>query len=754
MKRQTATGTFAAVLVACGLAICAQAQNLVGNGDFSLEPIGKTSLAMNANNDNYFRYWRVYSVSSTNGSNFRATIVTNPASPGNPAVQMDYSRVGARALPSEDWTFGLGTGADRAMPVAFRKSYYLSFDAAYVGGASNVLVIFPEFKDNHAFVGLQYAKNVTVASPVMQRYVIAWTPLTNATVEAGLSFQPQLTGLGAETNSSIIIDNVQLVEAGYEFNGGFEAEPVGTTVTKSGTGAVTDNATFTYWRLNANNLTNGSSLRGTIVTNPATGGAAMRLDLDKSGGGTSGSLDRDWTGTGTTTANGVIPGWSRIAVTPGASYVVSFDAAWVSGSTSLQVVYPEYRSNHGFVGQQFFKNVTVTNTAMQRYSFFWVPQNTANYGTNMTVEIGSNFQQLMTGTNLTSSMIIDNVQLTPYGPLVGNGSFEAEAVGTTATCGGAGNVINTTTFSGWRVYSVATSGTRDDLVATLVPNATDGNVAMQLNWTARGGVGPGFALDNDNTRNPYVTYGTYYNIMFDVAYVSGSTKFAFALPEFNSNGVFTSSQSTYNLSMNNTAYQTVTITNWTPINTLADRVKVTFVPQASGTTNTSVFLFDNIRFAKAATNVTWSGLSRTYDGLPKAAVATTTPAGLGVTPTYNGLCYAPLNAGSYTAVAAISDPAYLALSPAVTNTFVINKAVAVVTLSGLTNRFDGLPKTPAVNVTPPGLTVDLTYDGSPTAPYKVGKYQVIGAVNNLNYAGSATNQFVITASPGLMIRIQ
>ena len=47
---------------------------------------------------------------------------------------------------------------------------------------------------------------------------------------------------------------------------------------------------------------------------------------------------------------------------------------------------------------------------------------------------------------------------------------------------------------------------------------------------------------------------------------------------------------------------------------------------------------------------------------------------------------------------------------------------------------------------PPGLTVTLTYDGSPNAPTNAGSYEVIGTVNELNYAGSATNTLVIAAS--------
>jgi hypothetical protein len=83
--------------VTAGL-VSAHAQNLVGNGDFSLDPIGQTSFALNAVNATAFSYWRLYSVNSTNGSNIRGTIVTNPASAGNLAMQLEYNRIGARNL--------------------------------------------------------------------------------------------------------------------------------------------------------------------------------------------------------------------------------------------------------------------------------------------------------------------------------------------------------------------------------------------------------------------------------------------------------------------------------------------------------------------------------------------------------------------------------------------------------------------------------------------------------------------------------
>jgi hypothetical protein len=73
----------------------------------------------------------------------------------------------------------------------------------------------------------------------------------------------------------------------------------------------------------------------------------------------------------------------------------------------------------------------------------------------------------------------------------------------------------------------------------------------------------------------------------------------------------------------------------------------------------------------------------------------------------------------------------------------VNKAAASVTLSNLAHIYDGTARNAAAATTPPGLTVDLTYDGSSNAPTNAGSYEVIGTVNNPNYQGSTTNSLVI-----------
>ena len=144
--------------------------------------------------------------------------------------------------------------------------------------------------------------------------------------------------------------------------------------------------------------------------------------------------------------------------------------------------------------------------------------------------------------------------------------------------------------------------------------------------------------------------------------------------------------------------------------------------------------------SKAAATVTLGNLNPVYDGTAKSVSVTTTPPGLTVNLTYNGSPNAPTNAGSYTVVGTVVDNNY---AGSATNTLVISKAAATVTLGNLNPVYDGTAKSVSARTTPPGLTVNLTYNGSPNAPTNAGSYTVIGTVVDNNYAGSATNTLVI-----------
>lgn len=82
-------------------------------------------------------------------------------------------------------------------------------------------------------------------------------------------------------------------------------------------------------------------------------------------------------------------------------------------------------------------------------------------------------------------------------------------------------------------------------------------------------------------------------------------------------------------------------------------------------------------------------------------------------------------------------------APVVDQSFTVAKAAATVALSGLSTRFDGQPKPVTVTTTPAALAVNITYNGSASAPSAIGTYPVVATVSDADYAGSASGTLVI-----------
>jgi hypothetical protein len=143
-------------------------------------------------------------------------------------------------------------------------------------------------------------------------------------------------------------------------------------------------------------------------------------------------------------------------------------------------------------------------------------------------------------------------------------------------------------------------------------------------------------------------------------------------------------------------------------------------------------------------------LNQTYDGSPRAVSATTTPAGLNTLITYNGRSSAPTSAGVYSVIARIDDEIYLG---AASGTLVVVPAPATVTLGNLVQEYDSAPKVVTATTSPAGLSVQITYNGSPVAPTGVGEYIVVGSVTDTNYTGYATGTLTIrdTTPPNLTL---
>ncbi len=129
--------------------------------------------------------------------------------------------------------------------------------------------------------------------------------------------------------------------------------------------------------------------------------------------------------------------------------------------------------------------------------------------------------------------------------------------------------------------------------------------------------------------------------------------------------------------------------------------------------------------SKAQAQILLGALDHTYNGSPRSATATTTPAGLAVNLTYNGAGATPVNAGSYTVAAQLANhPLY---TGAASGTLLISKAAqqinfpfistqtATATLNlSATGGGSGLPVTFAVTSGPAVIAggTELSFNGS------------------------------------------
>ena len=166
-------------------------------------------------------------------------------------------------------------------------------------------------------------------------------------------------------------------------------------------------------------------------------------------------------------------------------------------------------------------------------------------------------------------------------------------------------------------------------------------------------------------------------------------------------------------------------------------------PYAISATSGAFTDFASVTVNPAPAGITLGNLSQTYNGSPCVATATTVPAGLAYEITYDESPNPPVNAGSYAVEAVITDPNYQGSD---SDTLVVAKASATVTLSNLIQAFDGTPKNVTVTTDPAGLSCIITYDGSAILPTDAGNYAVVATINDINYEGSTNGTLAIEAA--------
>ncbi len=153
---------------------------------------------------------------------------------------------------------------------------------------------------------------------------------------------------------------------------------------------------------------------------------------------------------------------------------------------------------------------------------------------------------------------------------------------------------------------------------------------------------------------------------------------------------------------------------------------------------------NTLLISKLGATVHLAGLTTIYNESSQCASATTTPTGLVVNLTYNGLTSCPTNAGTYTVIGQIDDPIYAGSS---TGSLTINKAIGSVSFLNLTNTYTGDAYCAQALSSPPGRLVNITYDGLAGCPVNAGDYVVVGTIDNANYEGAGTNIMTIRKAP-------
>jgi hypothetical protein len=459
------------------------------------------------------------------------------------------------------------------------------------------------YSNGHSILRHVEATDVTAVSSapavVSTTNTIAWQMIGNGTATVVANYLGHSTTNSVSVYTPIPADahtNSTSWEPGLiTQNNGFESQPVGTSVSMPP--VVVDGATFTGWRVF--NATNSVAFSATIIPYASMGSRAMRLEVSNSGG----------------TANHALDQWSPAMHTPvqvGARYIVSFDAVWIAGLATNNLLFQvqEFDSAGNFLGNGLSTLRSVSTTSYQKHTFIYQPVNPATAG------IGIFFGPLR-GVVGTTTIGLDNARMV-VAPLLANGDFESSPLASSA--GGAGVFVNTTTFLGWRLFSVG-SPPITNLTGTIVdaggyPDGQPGSRAMRLVVTNTGSpAAHDYGLDNSNARSP-VTTGKKYVLSFDVALVSvsGSLTLNTSVAEFNAAGTFTGTQGGFAPAL--TADQTFRhyTMAYVVANPATTQVVIAFRPV---TTGQSTLVIDNVVFAPFVAD-TPTNLSFKVNGLSLA----------------------------------------------------------------------------------------------------------------------------------------
>ncbi len=153
---------------------------------------------------------------------------------------------------------------------------------------------------------------------------------------------------------------------------------------------------------------------------------------------------------------------------------------------------------------------------------------------------------------------------------------------------------------------------------------------------------------------------------------------------------------------------------------------------------------------KASQTITFGPLANKTFGNPDFTVSATASSGLSVSFAATGSCTVIAGntvhltgAGSCTITASQAGNSNYSAATDVPQSFTITQGTATVTLGNLSQVYNGTPRSATATTVPTGLTVNITYNGSTTAPTNAGSYAVIATIMDTTYSGSATGTLVI-----------
>ncbi len=152
----------------------------------------------------------------------------------------------------------------------------------------------------------------------------------------------------------------------------------------------------------------------------------------------------------------------------------------------------------------------------------------------------------------------------------------------------------------------------------------------------------------------------------------------------------------------------------------------------------------------APATISLAPLAQAYDGTPKSVTATTSPAGLGVSLTYDGTAAAPSLPGDYTVVATITDPNYSG-----TETDTLSVDITALVRHGLTldGSIDGSVQVLTGEATTlngnAGITGDLLVPGRPVV--QINGHPTFAGVKD-NGGTFTTSAYTVSLNGGALLR--